>query len=111
MEIVVHFIMKIKPNVLILLQKYYDESFGDMEGDDKYLISIYDVENKSLKEVFKTRVKSSLGRFKRINYIVNKNPLFMRYEKTMKIFNLESNMKDIYIENDDIYEYGVIFGE
>ena len=38
MEIDVQFIYEIKPNVLILIQKHYDESLDDMEGDDKYLI-------------------------------------------------------------------------
>ena len=60
-EIDVHFIYEIKSNVLILLQKHYDESFDDIEGDDKYLISIYNIENKSLKEVFRSRVVSSMG--------------------------------------------------
>jgi len=111
MEIDVHFILEIKPNILILLQKHYDESFSDMEGDDKFLISIYNIENKSLIKVFRTRVESSFGEFERINYILNKKYLFMCYDKTMKIFNLENNMEDIYIENDDIYEYEEIFGE
>jgi len=111
MEIDVHFILELKPNILLLLQKHYDELFDIMEGDDKYLISIYNIRNKSLKKLFKTRVESSLGEFERINYILNKKYLFMCYEKTMKIFNLENNMEDIYIENDDIYEYEEIFGE
>ena len=96
MEIDVHFIYEIKPNVLILLQKHYDESWGDMEGDDKYLISIYNIENKNLKEVFRAKVRSMMGNFDKINYIVNKKYLFMCYTKTMEIFNLEN---DIYEKN------------
>ena len=109
MEIDVHFIYEIKPNVLILLQKHYDESWDDMEGDDKYLISIYDIENKNLKEVFRSRVRSMMGEFKRINYILNKRYLFICYGNTMEIFNLEKNMENIYIENDNIYEYEDFF--
>ena len=109
MEIDVHFIYEIKPNVLILLQKHYDESWSDMEGDDKYLISIYNIENKNLKEIFRSRAGSIMGEFKRINYIINKKYLFMCYGKTMEIFNLEKNIKNIYIENDDVYEYENIF--
>ena len=63
MEIDVHFMIEIKPNVLILLQKHYDESIDDMEGVDKYLVSIYNIEDKSLKEVFRTRKFSTLGEF------------------------------------------------
>ena len=33
----------------------------------------------------------------------------MCYGKTMEIFNLEKNMKNIYIENEDIYEYEDIY--
>ena len=105
MEIDVHFIYEINPNELILLQKHYDESWSDMEGDDKYLISIYNIENKNLKEVFRSRVESMMGDFERINYIINKKYLFMCFGKTMEIFNLEKNMQNIYIQNDDIYEY------
>jgi len=111
MEIDVHFIFEIKPNVLLLLQKHYDESFGDMEGDDKYLISIYKTENKCLEEVFRSRVRSSMGDYNKINYIINKKYLFMCYEKTMEIFDLEKNLQNIYIQNDDIYKYEIIFGE
>ena len=46
-----------------------------------------------------------MGEFSRINYIMNKNYLFMCYGKTMEIFNFEKNMQNIYIENNDIYEY------
>jgi hypothetical protein len=111
MKIDVHFIYEIKPNVLILLQKHYDESFSDMEGDDKYLISIYDIESKSLEEVFRTRVESMMGEYNKINYIINKKYLFMCYGKTLEIFNLENDMGKIYIENDDIYEFeNFLFG-
>ena len=110
-EIDVHFIYEINPNELILLQKHYDESWSDMEGDDKYLISIYNIENKNLKEVFRARVRSTMGEFKTINYIINKRYLFMCYEETMEIFNLEKNMQNIYIQNDDVYEYeNTLFG-
>jgi len=109
MEIDVHFIYEIKPNILILLQKHYDESWDDMEGDDKYLVSIYNIENKNLKEVFRSRVGSIMGEFKRINYIINKKYLFMCNGKTMEIFNVEKNMENIYIENDDVYEYENVF--
>ena len=109
MEIDVHFIYEIKPNILILLQKHYDESWDDMEGDDKYLVSIYNIENKNLKEVFRSRVGSIMGEFKRINYIINKKYLFMCNGKTMEIFDVEKNMENIYIENDDVYEYENIF--
>ena len=109
MKIDVHFIYEIKTNELILLQKHYDESWGDMEGDDKYLISIYNIENKSLIEVFRSRVGSMMGEFDRINYIINKKYLFMCYGKTMEIFNLEKNMQNIYIENGYVYEYENIF--
>ena len=110
MEIDVHFIYEIKPNVLILLQKHYDESFGDMEGDDKYLISIYDIENKSLRKVFRSRVESMLGEYHKVNYIINKRYLFMCYGKSMEIFDYENNMKNICIENGDVYDYQDIFG-
>ena len=50
MEIDVHLIFEIKPNFLILFQNYYDESFGEMEGDDQYLISIFNIKNKRLKK-------------------------------------------------------------
>ena len=86
MEIDAHFIYEIKLNILILLQKHYDELFNDMEGDDKYLISIYDIKNKSFKEGFRSRVVSSMGEFIRVKYIINKKYLFICYEKTMKIF-------------------------
>ena len=110
-EIDVHFIYEINPNELILLQKHYDESWSDMEGDDKYLISIYNIENKNSKEVFRARVRSTMGEFKTINYIINKRYLFMCYEETMEIFNLEKNMQNIYIQNDDVYEYeNTLFG-
>ena len=55
-----------------------------MEGDDKYLISIYNIENKNSKEVFRARVRSTIGKFKRINYIINKRYLFMCYEDQWK---------------------------
>ena len=34
----------------------------------------------------------------------------MCYGKTMEIFNLENNMENIYIDNDDIYEYESKYG-
>ena len=46
MEIDVHFLIKIKPNVLVLLQKHYDEIYDDMNGDDKYLISLYQIKKR-----------------------------------------------------------------
>lgn len=104
MEIDVHFAIETKQNLLILLQKHYDEIYSDMEGDDKYLISIYNIENKSLNIVFGTKVESIMGEFYRINFINNKKYLFMCYGKTMKIFDLEKNMKLVNIENaDDLY--------
>ena len=69
MKIDIHFIYEIKPNELILLQKHCDESFNDMEEDDKYLISIYNIENKSLKEVFKSRVVNLFESNDKIKYI------------------------------------------
>ena len=109
MEIDVHFIIEIKPNLLILLQKHYDESFDDMEGDDKYLISIYNIENKSLKQIFKSRVDSIMGEYNKINFIMSQKYLFMCYGKTMEIFNLEKNMEIVDIEN-CVYEYERIYG-
>ena len=42
---------------------------------------------------------------------MNKKYLFMCYGKTIQIFNLE-NMQNIYIENNDIYEYmKILFGD
>ena len=52
-----------------------------------------------------------MGDYNKINYIINKKYLFMCYEKTMEIFNLEKNLENIYIQNDDIYKYEIIFGE
>ena len=46
MEIDVHFLIKIKPNVLVLLQKHYDEIYDDMNVDDKYLISLYQIKKR-----------------------------------------------------------------
>ena len=43
-----------------------------MEGDDKYLISIYDIKRESLKEVFSSRVVSIFENYDKINYIINK---------------------------------------
>ena len=110
MEIDVHFVIEIKPNLLILLQKHYDESFGDMKGDDNFLISIYDIENKSLKKIFESQVESMLGEFQKVNYIMSNKYLFMCYGKAMGIFDLEKNMQMINIENDNIYEYERVFG-
>jgi len=60
-----------------------------MEGDDKYMISIYNIENKSLKKVFRARVRSMMGNFYKAKYIINEKYLIMCYGKTMEIFNLE----------------------
>ena len=46
MEIDVHFLIEIKLNVLVLLQKHYDEIYDDMNGDDKYLISLYQIKKR-----------------------------------------------------------------
>ena len=46
-----------------------------------------------------------LGEFQRINYIINNKYLFMCNGKTMEIFDLEKNMENIFIENDNVYEY------
>ena len=109
MEIDVDYVIEIKPNVLILLQKHYDESIDDMEGVDKYLVSIYNIEDKSLKEVFRTRKFSMMGDFHKVNYIISNKYLYVRFGDTMEIFDLENNMENITIENIE-YKYETNFG-
>ena len=79
MEIDVHFLIGLKPNLLVLLQKHYDEIYDDMNVDDKYLISLYHIKTKTLEEVFTSTILSSMGEFHKVNYISNKRYLFMCY--------------------------------
>ena len=104
MDMDVNYIIEINPNILILLQKHYDETYDDMEGENKYMISIYNIETKKLKKVFYTKVSCVLGEFTKINYIKNKKYLFMCYGETMEIFDLENNFENIDLGN-NIYEY------
>ena len=104
MDVDVHFLVEIKPNLLILLQKHFDETFDDVSGDDKYLISIYNIETKNLEKIFQIKVFSIMGDFNKINYIYGNKYLYMCYEKSIKIFNYEKDVQITNIEN-DIFEY------
>ena len=107
-EIDVDYVVEIKPNILILLQKHYDEKYSDMEGEDQYLISIYNIENKTISRRFYFKNESIMGEFKKVNFITNKKYLIMRHGETTDIFNLENNniieLAEIKNEN-DVSEY------
>ena len=104
MEVDVNSLIEIKPNLLILLHKHFDETFGDDEGEIKYLISIYNLESKSLNKIFEITRANILVEPKIINYITNNKYLYMCYSYTMDIFDLEKNLENIDIKN-DVYEY------
>ena len=104
MEVDVNSLIEIKPNLLILLHKHFDETFGDGEGEIKYLISIYNHESKSLDKIFETTRTNTHVEPRLINYITNNKYLYMCYSYTMDIFDLEKNLENIDIKN-DVYEY------
>ena len=104
MDVDVHYLIEFKPNILILLQKHYDEIYDDMSGDDNYLISIYNLEDKILESFFKLKIFSMMGDFHKVNYIYSNKYLYLGYDKSIEIFNLEENMDNIYIKN-DVYEF------
>ena len=104
MNVDVHYLIEMKPNLLVLLQKHYDETYDDSYGDDNYVISIYNLENKNLTKVFQIKVFSMMGEFHKVNYIYDNKYLYLRYGRSLEIFDLEKNMENIDIEN-DIYEY------
>ena len=104
MEIDANSLIEIKPNILIILHKHFDETFGDDEGEVKYLISKYNFETKSLKNLFYIRTSNMVIEPHIINYITSNKYLYMCYGYTMDIFDLENNLETIDIKN-DFYEY------
>ena len=75
-----------------------------MEEDDKYLISIYNIETKHLEEIFQTETTNFLGESKIINYMINNKYLYICYRNTLDIFDIENNFEHVDIIN-DVYEY------
>ena len=77
-----------------------------MEGENIYAISIYNIENKNISRMFEAKRDSMMGEFQKINFINSNKYLYICYQNSMDIFDLDNNHKLVHLRNNnDLYEY------
>ena len=90
-------IIEINPNKLILFQIYHYFYWGcsmNNYSSHTYIVSIYDIEQKTTNEFVKHKVDkyNYMGKTK-LSYVIKNKFLFIRYGYKIDIFNMEQNMK------------------